>query len=303
MFRYILVLGIVFNSFQAVSLAQTYNFDFSEGYEGWEGGFADYRISDSLLYELEFERTTLPSPLDNREYALMISGMNRSDDLFMFIKKKITGLEPNTEYYLSIDVELASNAPTNAIGVGGSPGEGVALKAGGSAIEPEKIISGDFYVMNIDKGNQGTPGSDIDTIGHIGVSDTTTVYTLINRNNFNNLKLIRTNSNGEFWLCIGTDSGFEGKTRLYYNKISVTFDIVSRLTDKLQYSPKSFCFPNPANSILNVIPENAQVKIYKTDGQQLLDIALENGKINISGLKSGVYVISINSITQLLIIN
>jgi hypothetical protein len=59
-------------------------------------------------------------------------------------------------------------------------------------------------------------------IGHIGVSDTTTVYTLIRRNNFSDPIDVTTNEKGEFWVIIGTDSGFEGITTLYYNKITLT---------------------------------------------------------------------------------
>jgi hypothetical protein len=34
---------------------------------------------------------------------------------------------------------------------------------------------------------------------------------------------------GELWLLVGTDSGFEGKTTLYYQRISVT--LVPRIID------------------------------------------------------------------------
>ena len=31
----------------------------------------------------------------------------------------------------------------------------------------------------------------------------------------------KANENGELWLVVGTDSGFEGKTTIYYNRIEV----------------------------------------------------------------------------------
>jgi hypothetical protein len=37
--------------------------------------------------------------------------------------------------------------------------------------------------MNIDKDNQTQHGLDINAIGHVGVTDTTTVYTLKSNNN------------------------------------------------------------------------------------------------------------------------
>jgi hypothetical protein len=60
-------------------------------------------------------------------------------------------------------------------------------------------------------------------IGTIGVSDNTTQYTQISRNNNSRLFSITTNSSGEVWIIIGTDSGFEARTELYYNKITITF--------------------------------------------------------------------------------
>ena len=45
----------------------------------------------------------------------------------MFVKRRVTGLLPTTSYELTIDVDIASCYPTNAVGVGGPPGEGVPL--------------------------------------------------------------------------------------------------------------------------------------------------------------------------------
>ncbi|MCH7972961.1 MAG: T9SS type A sorting domain-containing protein [Bacteroidetes bacterium] len=257
--------------------SQTFMYDFSTGYEGWTGDFADYPITDSLFYELTFYRTNLPLPLDTNKSSLLISGNNHSDDLFMFIKRKILGLLPNTTYGLMISVVFASNAPTNAVGVGGAPGEGVIVKAGASTIEPLKINTDGFFLMNIDKGNQIQPGSDMDTIGHVGVSDTTTVFTLINRNNSNHLFTITTDSNGEVWVCIGTDSGFEATTTLYFDQITLTFNSTTGINDNKNYITEYFLsqnYPNPFNpetTIRFTISEASFVilKIYNMLGQDV----------------------------------
>jgi hypothetical protein len=47
---------------------------------------------------------------------------------------------------------------------------------------------------------------------------------MINRNNIGNPVTVTTNSKGEFWLIIATDSGFEGKTSLYYKSINIEID-------------------------------------------------------------------------------
>lgn len=231
--------------------AQSFSFDFAEGYQGWTGGFADYPVADSVMYQLEFGRATLPLPLDTGKFALRISGNNHSDDLFMFIKKKITGLQPGTAYQLRIDVELASRAPTHAVGVGGPPGEGVTLKAGAVRTEPLALDAGGFRVMNLDKANQSVPGPDMDTIGHVGVSDTTTVFTLISRSNATHLFTVTTGSAGEVWVCIGTDSGFESTTTLFYNRISLVFSPAAESAG-LHSEEYLRIFPNPAGRYIQL---------------------------------------------------
>jgi len=156
----------------------------------------------------------------------MLSGNNHSDDLFMFIKRKVSGLTPNTSYNLVFEVEVASNAPEGSVGIGGSPGNSVYLKAGASNIEPVKNIQGDQYVLNIDKGNQSDGGANAIVLGDIATPLTVAEYALITRNNASSSAepfIAESNSAGDIWLMIGTDSGFEGTTTVYYTKVKVLF--------------------------------------------------------------------------------
>jgi hypothetical protein len=198
------------------------NFDFNQEMHSWQPGFSDYPSgkNDSAFYELKYAYTDVPSSLGAGK-AIMISGNNHSDDLFMYLKRKVTDLKPDSYYSLTFTVELASNAPAGA--AGGSPGEAVFLKAGASEIEPKATVQNGNYVMNIDKGNQSTAGTNMITIGDIATANTTATYAIINRSNsiYNTPFEAKTNSSGELWLIIGTDSGFEGVTTLYYTKINV----------------------------------------------------------------------------------
>ena len=101
--------------------AQTFTFDFETDAQGWQADWADYPVTDSVFYELESKHTSLPSYIVPNQKGIFIKGFNRSDDLFMFLKKRLTGLSPNQRYALQFQLEMASDAPTNAIGVGGSP--------------------------------------------------------------------------------------------------------------------------------------------------------------------------------------
>ena len=200
---------------------------FFDADEGWQGDFADYPEGDSIAYELYYDHEQLPANLNTNQVnkALYISGKNESDDLFMFVKKKISGLRPNTSYLLLFNVRLASNAPTGAPGIGGAPGESVYVKVGATVEEPVKQLVAGMYRMNIDKGNQDEEGADMINIGHVGVASNTTTYTLINRNNSSSHGFeITTDDTGAIWLIVGTDSGYEGKTSLYYTQIDILFN-------------------------------------------------------------------------------
>lgn len=201
--------------------ARTFSYAFTNDAQGWIGDFADYPIGQSDAYDLQVDHATLPPPLDTSEGAVMMSGSNQSDDLFMFLKKEVTGLSPGAVYSITFTVEFASNVADGQAGIGGAPGESVFVKAGASQVEPAKLASDDdYYRMNIDKGNQSQGGQDMTVIGDFSNDSDQNTYRLVTRTNENPFQA-RADSNGGLWLIIGTDSGFEGTTTIYYNQIDV----------------------------------------------------------------------------------
>ncbi|MDX5436505.1 MAG: hypothetical protein LPK03_04885 [Pontibacter sp.] len=207
---------------------ESFNYTFEENAEGWEGGVSDYPADwDTSRLEFRFGRTDLPPSVSEDGMAMRISGRNISDDLFMFMKKQVTGLEPNHTYRVTFQIELASQYLEQSAGIGGSPGASVYLKAGGSATEPmpvEMEEAGNNVRMNIDKGGQSQGGADMVVLGNIGIPGEVSEYQLIQRDNLQNPIQITTDSNGSLWLIVGTDSGFEGTTTLYYNSINVELE-------------------------------------------------------------------------------
>ncbi|QJD77378.1 hypothetical protein [Spirosoma rhododendri] len=198
-----------------------YESNFSAGTDGWKADFADYSTANGDM-QLRSDWTVLPKPLDSTRRSIMLSGMNRSDDLFMYLTRSLTGLQPNHDYKLVFGIELASPYATNSFGIGGSPGSSVYVKAGASATEPKRQLINDFYEINVDKGNQAQGGKDVLVLGNIGAGEDVEQYTLINRNNADAPLTVRSDSNGQLWLIVGTDSGHEGLTTLYYSRIRVT---------------------------------------------------------------------------------
>lgn len=206
----------------------TQNFDFTQDQYGWQHGFAEYPAGpdDSVFFELKAGYTQEPS---GGSKALMISGNNHSDDLFMYIKKKLDGLAANREYTITFNVSFLSDASVNSIGAGGSPGESVYFKVGATPSEPKTVLDNNMYVMNIDKGIQSESGNDMITVGDIA-TPASSGYALITRTNSAYVDTplkVKTNSKGELWLIVGTDSAFEGVTTLYYTKVYVTLSALN----------------------------------------------------------------------------
>lgn len=200
----------------------THDFDFNQGMHEWGGGFADFPADpvDSAQFELKYGYS---EPVDSKltKRSVMLSGKNVNRDLFMYLKKKIDGLQPHRDYTLTFNVELASDMNATVP----SPGGAIYLKAGASGFEPETVSDGTNYVINIDKGNADFPGTDMISLGEISPTTSGTSYTLFTRNNslVNSRYIARANAQGELWLVIGTDSSLEGRTSFYYTRINVVF--------------------------------------------------------------------------------
>ncbi len=277
------------------STAQVFTFDFSQGSQLFTGGVSDFGVDQSEQHQFVFENEVLPPPFPPGTHAQYLSGTNPSDDLFMYMKRHITGLQPNTMYEVTFVVEFASIYPTNAIGVGGPPGEGVTMKVGVTLIEPDTIIidTAGYVAMNIDKGNQSQPGTDMDTIGHVGVSDTTTVYTLKTNDNLSHPFSFTTGNAGDAWFIVGTDSGFESTTAIYYTHITVEFTVATDVddpsnTDLIQV------YPNPSTGrvhVVSTLDEVKEIRVYDISSR-LVDIFEIYNNEAILDLPPGVYVLS-----------
>lgn len=189
----------------------------------WTVDFVDYPLQSGDDYDMEFKFTHLPSPLDSTASALMISGANHSVDLYMYAKRKIAGLQPNTTYRLDFSASFATDVASNAVGIGGAPGESVLIKAGATTLEPVAIHDTDGMVrLSADKGNQSNIGSDAVLLGDGANGTDTFEYVMQNRRGDRTLT-VTTDDQGELWLFIGSDSSYEGATTLYYTGLTVTF--------------------------------------------------------------------------------
>lgn len=226
---FMLTLGIIScskNDDNPINSKMDYSFDFNNiGMENWRNIFSDYPVGEEVFYELTFEYSNLPEPLDTNLKSLKISGNNHSDDLFCAIYRKFDGLKPTKNYSITFNIDVASNAPTNAVGVGGSPD--ISIGAGGISFVPNNIVDDlNHYRPNFEsKLQSGLSNEVFKVLGTIGVSDNIpTPFMIINRNNLDDPIEIMSNSEGEVWLMIATDSSFEATSTLYYKSIQISFE-------------------------------------------------------------------------------
>ena len=114
-------------------------------------------------------------------------------------------------------------------GIGGSPGESVYVKVGATTEEPLIVEDADGWLrMNIDKGNQASEGEDMINIGDMANPNLTPEsagsYELMEQNSVGREFEVTADEAGTLWFIVGTDSGFEGLTTLYYDTISVVLE-------------------------------------------------------------------------------
>ncbi len=197
---------------------------FTTSADGWQGGYSDYHAGTEPT-DVVWASRALPTPLTGNAYYT--GGTNRSDDLFIYSKKKFSGYAPSTSYKLSFEIEIASNQSSGCFGVGGAPGESVYVIAGAAPTEPKTISKDGEFILNLDRGNQATPGPASQVLGNVAnavpncgpqVYQTKVLKSTLPLS-------VKSDANGEIWAFFGIDSGFEAKSAVFYKSIKVAVDL------------------------------------------------------------------------------
>jgi len=207
--------------------ANSTTLDFDMGVAGqsanWVVGSADYPADREADVGVIGEVRTLPIPLTTTQTALYESGTNVTGDLFVFLKKRWTGLFPLTRYAAAIAVEFATDVHSGCTtGIGPS----VWIKAGASELEPEAVPDGQgVYRMNVDKGAQSAAGlytqlGDIRN-GLAGCPSPGT-FALRTTDRLQQPATFTTDVDGAFWLFVGTQSTALARHQIYITHVRVT---------------------------------------------------------------------------------
>lgn len=205
--------------------------EFVGGSDGWASDIADY-TDETRPDDVLSETGVSPPGLDAGDDMFHVAVSNPSDDIFLYLRRHVTmdaGLVADMAYRVDVDVRFASNAPSGCAGIGGAPGESVWMKAGAASSEPVPVSRDGDVRLGVDKGGQSQAGSDAVVLGTIengipceeALEDGAPPYALVTLSG-SMPRSVSTGHDGTLWLFVGTDSGFEGRTSVYYDRVDVT---------------------------------------------------------------------------------
>src|SRR5262245_48799539 len=216
----------------------TRHYTFESGSAGLLPAFCDYNLGTGGLDFLA-EVRALPDEVKisgkNRS-AYYLQSVNRPDDIFMYLRGMLSetdGLISDQEYKLAFQINFASNS-RNCPGVGGSESS-VWLKAGGSTLEPVPLLQANNYLsINVDKGDQQEGGKNLGSIGSIWNGqegcDEAPRYILLQRDYEHPFPTRAVASTAQRWFAVGTESGYESLTGVYYHSITVIAEALRHST-------------------------------------------------------------------------
>jgi hypothetical protein len=191
-------------------------YNFESGLQSWEGDFTDYPLalaSDSLRFKYELAK--LPDYLNQKQNALKFSFDNPNADIFAFATCVYDGLPANRLYLVSFQAEIATK-------YAGDAGNAIFMKAGATSYKPVKTLYGNFYGINLLKGNHGEAGQQTALLGRAVAPLNTGKFQTVNLKTETPIIMSSDNA-GKMWLTVGFDSAFPAATELYISKIRVFF--------------------------------------------------------------------------------
>lgn len=207
------------------------SFDFDGGSDGWSSDVSDF-TADTRPREFVSETGVGPPDMDHMATDFFHLGSdNPADDVFVYLRRQFDeGLDAGADYDVALTVVFASAAPTGCAGIGGAPGESVWVKGGATTDEPIPIDDGGRIELSADKGNQSSAGDDAVVLGVVANGIECDEALARDAPPFALVALsgtvpgsVTADDDGSLWVFVGADSGFEGRTDLYYDAITVEF--------------------------------------------------------------------------------
>lgn len=194
--------------------------DFENDDMDFVGGVADVPMEHGD-YNVVTQIAQIPD-IESKGYKL--AGSNHSDDMFLYTYLEIDAL-PDTQYRADLTFDLATSVPAGMMGVGGSPGSSIYIKAGVIDQMPQVLVDDtlleSYLRMNIDHGSQSNSGTDMEVVGNAEKPEDQTDDRYILKP-FQYSTEVISDTHGKLYLIIGLDSGFEGVMEFYVDNVHLT---------------------------------------------------------------------------------
>lgn len=212
--------------------SRTLSFDFSSGQEAdaWTADIVDVRADQAANVGFVAGHRALPESVTEADSALYQEGANVSDDLFMYFRRQVEGLEPGARYRASFRITFASDEGQGCdVGLGPN----AYVKTGASPEEPSPVTTQDGYLrLTVDKGQQAQGGSAAALLGDVrnglpGCGDEIpfAAETLESADAEGAGTLaVEADQEGRLWLFFGSESAFEVPLELYILVFEVTLE-------------------------------------------------------------------------------
>lgn len=199
-------------------------FSFAEGDREFQAAFTDYPVGREEDVEFVADHRSLPPPLADQGGALYHSGENISDDLFMFFRRRIAGLDAGSTYRATFTLRFASDTGEDCtVGAGTL----VLLKAGAASVEPMPVVEDGGVRLNVDKGNQANRGEAAVILGDIRNGEPgcgeQVPFALETVDSGGESVVVTADEAGGVWVFFGSESAFEVGHELYFTSFEVTF--------------------------------------------------------------------------------
>lgn len=199
------------------TVRNTLDFDFNVHGADHIAGVADVLESEVGAVGLVGDLRPLPAPLPTTRNAIYLSGTNVSGDLFLFQKKRWSGLPGNRTFTVSIQTEFVTNYHS---GCTTGPGPAAFIKLGATLTEPLPAVDAQGVLrMNINKGAGINPG-DFLQFGDIRNAEADCpspgTYSPRLTSVMTQPTQMVTDVDGGFWTFIGIQSSFIGHQEIWF---------------------------------------------------------------------------------------
>lgn len=211
--------------------SRTLSFDFGSGAEAdaWTADFVDVGADQQESVGFVAGHRALPEAVAEADSALYQEGANVSDDLFMYFRRRVDGLEPGTRYRVRFRITFATD-----LGQGCDVGLGpnTYLKTGASREEPARRITENGYLrLTVDKGGQSQGGRAAVVLGDVrngvpGCGDEIPYAAASLESGASGSRTVEVEADdrGRVWLFFGVESAFEVTLDLYVLDFEATLE-------------------------------------------------------------------------------